>query len=87
MCPRARAPPRTSRRYGVLSTQLGWEHATDNDAAMTAGEGVRYRVPEPWRHLRELSLRVTRWDLASVDLVSKSAYRTDIHRDPRIVNS
>ena len=32
-------------------------------------EGVRYQVPAPWRHLRELHLRVARWDLSSVDLV------------------
>ena len=32
-------------------------------------EGVRYQVPTPWRHLRELHLRVARWDLSSVDLV------------------
>ena len=32
-------------------------------------EGVRYQVPAPWRHLREMHLRVARWDLSSVDLV------------------
>ena len=32
-------------------------------------EGVRYQVPAPWRHLRELHLRAARWDLSSVDLV------------------
>ena len=39
-----------------------------SDATVSV-EGVRYQVPKPWRHLRELSLRVARWDLASVDLV------------------
>ncbi len=32
-------------------------------------EGVRYQVPQPWRHLREAWVRYARWDLASVDLV------------------
>ena len=39
-----------------------------SDATVSV-EGVRYQVPAPWRHLRELHLRVARWDLASVDLV------------------
>ena len=39
-----------------------------SDATVSV-EGVRYQVPKPWRHLRELHLRVARWDLASVDLV------------------
>lgn len=34
-----------------------------------AVQGIRYQVPAPWRHLSELSLRVARWDLSSVDLV------------------
>ena len=32
-------------------------------------EGIRYQVPQPWRHLRETWVRYARWDLASVDLV------------------
>ena len=32
-------------------------------------EGIRYQVPQPWRHLREAWVRYARWDLASVDLV------------------
>ena len=40
-----------------------------SDATVSV-EGVRYQVPKPWRHLRELSLRVARWNLASVDLVA-----------------
>ena len=39
-----------------------------SDATVSV-EGVRYQVPAPWRHLRELSLRVARWDLACVELV------------------
>lgn len=39
-----------------------------SDATVTV-EGVRYQVPKPWRHLRELSLRVARWDLSNVELV------------------
>ena len=39
-----------------------------SDATVSV-EGVRYQVPAPWRHLRELHLRVARWDLSSVDLV------------------
>ena len=39
-----------------------------SDATVSV-EGVRYQVPKPWRHLRELTLRVARWDLSSVDLV------------------
>ena len=39
-----------------------------SDATVSV-EGVRYQVPAPWRHLRELHLRVARWDLASVELV------------------
>ena len=39
-----------------------------SDATVSV-EGIRYQVPAPWRHLRELHLRVARWDLASVDLV------------------
>ena len=31
-----------------------------SDATVSV-EGVRYQVPAPWRHLRELSLRVARW--------------------------
>ena len=42
-------------------------------------EGVRYQVPAPWRHLRELHLRVARWDLSSVDLVDG---RTDERISP-----
>ena len=37
--------------------------------AVANDEGVRYQVPAPWRHLRELHLRVARWDLSSVELV------------------
>ena len=32
-------------------------------------EGIRYQVPQPWRHLRTVWIRYARWDLASVDLV------------------
>ena len=32
-------------------------------------EGIRYQVPQPWRHLREAWIRYARWDLSSVDLV------------------
>ncbi|MCY3920092.1 MAG: IS481 family transposase, partial [Chloroflexi bacterium] len=32
-------------------------------------EAVRYQVPQPWRHLREVWVRYARWDLGSVDLV------------------
>ena len=39
-----------------------------SDATVSV-EGVRYQVPAPWRHLRELHLRVARWDLASVEPV------------------
>ena len=39
-----------------------------SDATVSV-EGIRYQVPAPWRHLRELDLRVARWDLSSVDLV------------------
>ena len=39
-----------------------------SDATVSV-EGVRYQAPAPWRHLRELHLRVTRWDLASVELI------------------
>ena len=39
-----------------------------SDATVSV-EGVRYQVPAPWRHLRKLSLRVARWDLACVELV------------------
>ena len=39
-----------------------------SDATVSV-EGVRYQVPAPWRHLRELNLRVARWDLACVELV------------------
>ena len=46
-----------------------------SDATVSV-EGVRYQVPAPWRHLRELHLRVARWNLASVDLVdARSAER------------
>ena len=40
-------------------------------------EGVRYQVPAPWRHLRQLDLRVTRWDFSSVDMV-------DLRNDERL---
>ncbi len=39
-----------------------------SDGTVTV-EGVRYQVPTPWRHLRHLDLRVTRWDLSSVDML------------------
>ena len=39
-----------------------------SDATVSV-QGVRYQVPAPWRHLRELHLRVARWDLSSVELV------------------
>ena len=46
-----------------------------SDATVSVA-GVRYQVPAPWRHLRELHLRVARWDLASVELVdARSAGR------------
>ena len=32
-------------------------------------EGIRYQVPQPWRHLRTLWVRYARWNLSSVDLV------------------
>ena len=58
-----------------------------SDATVSV-EGVRYQVPKPWRHLRELSLRVARWDLASVDLVDarsgerlSTLYPVDKHRN------
>ena len=60
-CPDASAP-RAAFRIPVKRTQRR------SDATVSV-EGVRYQVPKPWRHLRELSLRVARWDLASVDLV------------------
>ena len=41
-----------------------------SDATVTV-EGVRYQVPAPWRHLRQLDLRVARWDLSSVDMVDR----------------
>jgi len=39
-----------------------------SDATVSV-EGIRYQVPQPWRHLREGWVRYARWDLASVDLV------------------
>ena len=39
-----------------------------SDATVSV-EGVRYQVPAPWRHLRELSVRVARWDLSGVELI------------------
>ena len=46
-----------------------------SDATVSV-EGVRYQVPAPWRHLRELHLRVARWDRSSVELVdARSAQR------------
>ena len=38
-----------------------------SDATVSV-EGVRYQVPAPWRHLRELRLRVARWNLSRVEL-------------------
>ena len=32
-------------------------------------EGIRYQVPQPWRHLSMPWVRYARWDLGSVDLV------------------
>ena len=32
-------------------------------------EGIRYQVPQPWRHLSTLWIRYARWSLRSVDLV------------------
>ena len=58
-----------------------------SDATVTV-EGVRYQVPAPWRHLRRLDLRVTRWDLSSVDMVDRRnderlavLYPVDKHRN------
>lgn len=58
-----------------------------SDATVSV-EGVRYQVPRPWRHLRELSLRVARWDLSSIDLVDarsgerlSTLYPLDKHRN------
>ena len=46
-----------------------------SDATVSV-EGVRYQVPAPWRHLRELHLRVARWDLSRVELLdARSAQR------------
>ncbi len=39
-----------------------------SDATVSV-EGIRYQVPQPWRHLREAWVRYARWDLSSVDLV------------------
>jgi putative transposase len=39
-------------------------------------EGVRFEVPSAYRTLRELKLRVARWDLSSVDLIDP---RTEHH--------
>ena len=38
-------------------------------------EGIRYQVPQPWRHLREAWIRYARWDLSSVDLVDSRGGR------------
>ena len=46
-----------------------------SDATVSVA-GVRYQVPAPWRHLRELHLRVARWDLASVELVDARTFRS-----------
>lgn len=58
-----------------------------SDGTVTV-EGVRYQVPAPWRHLRQLDLRVTRWDLSSVDMVDTrnderlaTLYPVDKHRN------
>ena len=32
-------------------------------------ERVRYQLPPPWRHLREVDLRGARWDLSGIDMV------------------
>ena len=39
-----------------------------SDGTVTV-ENVRYQLPPPWRHLREVDLRVARWDLSGIDMV------------------
>ncbi|MYH28572.1 MAG: hypothetical protein F4137_06865 [Acidobacteria bacterium] len=39
-----------------------------SDGTVTV-ENVRYQLPPPWRHLREVDLRVARWDLSDIDMV------------------
>lgn len=39
-----------------------------SDATVSVG-GVRYQLPAPWRHLRDVRVRYVRWDLAGIDLV------------------
>ncbi len=39
-----------------------------SDATVTVAS-VRYQLPAPWRHLREIDLRVARWDLSGIDMV------------------
>ena len=39
-----------------------------SDGTVTV-ENVRYQLPPPWRHLREIHLRVARWDLSGIDMV------------------
>ncbi|MDE0228887.1 MAG: DDE-type integrase/transposase/recombinase [Acidobacteriota bacterium] len=39
-----------------------------SDATVSVG-GVRYQLPAPWRHLRDVRVRYARWDLAGIDLV------------------
>jgi transposase InsO family protein len=46
-----------------------------SDGTVTV-EGVRFEVPSAYRTLRELKLRVARWDLSTVDLVDP---RTERH--------
>ena len=39
-----------------------------SDGTVTV-EKVRYQLPPPWRHLREVDLRIARWDLSGIDMV------------------
>ena len=39
-----------------------------SDGTVTV-EKVRYQLLAPWRHLREVDLRVARWDLSGIDMV------------------
>ena len=41
-----------------------------SDATVSVG-GVRYQLPAPWRHLRQVRVRYARWDLAGIDLVDE----------------
>jgi putative transposase len=46
-----------------------------SDGTVTV-EGIRFEVPSAYRTLRELKLRVARWDLSSIDLIDP---RTEHH--------